>query len=383
MTKQTIKTTAAPNTDIFDIWHSTCLKGIAILMLLIHHCFMEPGRYKGQEVIFLTSERLVNYVALFFKICVCLFAFISAYAIAKKMMSLGEIKGRKLQIAIKNLVTTRIVKLLGGFIFVFLLVDAFALFYEPTRFAEIYGSEFPDAIGNFLLDGLGLAEILNTPTFLGTYWYYSLAIILILISPLMYLLARKIGSFSFLALMTVLSLTIDFSNRNIWHYVLCIAVGVVCAMENVITKMVNHSLSPHPGKNKILKFLLEALILFLLMIFRESSLKGELYFLWDAVIPVVLTAFCCEFIFKIPAVKEILWFLGKYSANIFLVHNYIRNIWFYDFTYSFKYPVLIVTVLLGISLVLSLLIEALKKFLHYNQFVNYIAKALETTQAAD
>lgn len=364
--------------DIFNVYNSNCLKGIAIIMLIIHHCFLSPKRYAGQTLTFLIPEGYINYVALFFKICVCLFAFISAYGITKKMMTVPVTDTKNLQISIKNIITSRIVKLLGSFIFVFLLVDLFALFYEPSRFAEVYGSAFPDAIANFVLDALGLAEILGTPTFLGTYWYYSLAIILIIVCPLMYLLAKKIGAFPFLALMAVINFTFAFGNRNIWHYVLCISTGVVCAMGNTITKLVYYKISRNPVTNGILKFATEAALLFILMILRESSLKGELYPFWDAVIPVAMTVFCCEFIFRIPVIKEILLFLGKYSANIFLVHNYIRNVWFYDFTYSFKYPVLIVTVLLGISLVLSLLIELLKKILHYNQFINKIVKLIET-----
>ena len=98
--------------------------------------------------------------------------------------------------------------------------------------------------------------------------------------------------------------------------------------------------------------------------------------MWDAVIPVVIVCFCCEFLFHVPVLKQILKFLGIYSANIFLVHNFIRSVWFYDFTYSFQYPLLILLVLLLNSLVLSIAIELLKKLLHYNQFLNVIIRKL-------
>lgn len=107
---------------------------------------------------------------------------------------------------------------------------------------------------------------------------------------------------------------------------------------------------------------------------REGPLKGVLYPFWDAVIPVMVTAFGCEFLFSLPGLKQVLRFLGVYSANIFLVHNYIRRVWFYDFTYSFKYPLLIVSVLMIISLMLSIGIEFLKKVLHYNEAVGKIVK---------
>lgn len=362
----------ASDKDIFHVYHSNCLKGIAIIMLLAHHCFLDPKRYKGQELIFIIPEPIWNYVALFFKICVCLFAFISAYGITKKLMESDISEETSLKSTFRKVITSRIIKLLGGFIFVFLLVDLFSLFYDPGRLAEIYGTAFPDCIGNFVIDMLGLAELFGTPTFLGTYWYYSLAIILIVICPFLYLLLKKVGTLPFLALMAVVNFTFTFGNRNIWHYFLCIGVGMVCASSNTITKIVNYQVSETPKSNSIRKFFAELLLLFILMIIREGSLKGELYPVWDAVIPVVVSAFCCEFIFRIPVIREILFFLGKYSANIFLVHNYIRKTWFYDFTYSFKYPLLIVTVLLVNSLILSLLIEGLKKVVHYNQFINKI-----------
>lgn len=95
---------------------------------------------------------------------------------------------------IGNMILSRVIRLLGGFIFVFLLVDIFALFYDPGRLAEIYGSVFPLNMEYYILDMLGLAQLLGTPTFLGTYWYYSLALILIVLVPLFYLLLEKVGS---------------------------------------------------------------------------------------------------------------------------------------------------------------------------------------------
>ena len=101
-------------------------------------------------------------------------------------------------------------------------------------------------------------------------------------------------------------------------------------------------------------------------------MKNILYPVFDAVIPVMLCAFCCEFIFIIPGVRRVLFFLGKYSANIFMVHNFILRIWFWDFSYSFCYPLLIVLVLLLISLALSVMIELLKKVLRYDRFLDLL-----------
>lgn len=56
----------------------------------------------------------------------------------------------------------------------------------------------------------------------------------------------------------------------------------------------------------------------------------------------------------------------------FLVHSFIRYVFFEEFTYSFKYFGLIVVVLFTISLGISILIELLKKWTNYNGAVNFI-----------
>lgn len=141
---QSIEGNIHKSQDIFGKYQSDCLKGIAIIMLIAHHCFLGPSRYKGQELIFIIPESVWNYVALFFKICVSLFVFISAYGLTKKMMSLPkDADSQTTHKFIGNMILSRVIRLLGGFIFVFLLVDIFALFYDPGRLAEIYGSVFP------------------------------------------------------------------------------------------------------------------------------------------------------------------------------------------------------------------------------------------------
>ena len=55
--------------DIFNVWNSNCLKGIAIVLLLFHHCFLRPDRYEGHMLKLLFSEETLNYYANFGKIC--------------------------------------------------------------------------------------------------------------------------------------------------------------------------------------------------------------------------------------------------------------------------------------------------------------------------
>lgn len=53
------------------------VKGVAILMMLFHHCFVSAERYAGYEMDFfpLTESQTIT-IASFFKICVALFVFL-------------------------------------------------------------------------------------------------------------------------------------------------------------------------------------------------------------------------------------------------------------------------------------------------------------------
>lgn len=60
-------------------------------------------------------------------------------------------------------------------------------------------------------------------------------------------------------------------------------------------------------------------------------------------------------------IKKFLIFLGKHSSNIFMMHTFFMMIYWQDFIYSFRYPILIYSVLLICSVVTSIIIEKFKE----------------------
>lgn len=97
---------------------------------------------------------------------------------------------------------------------------------------------------------------------------------------------------------------------------------------------------------------------------------------FEGLMTITLIGFMFEFINPIPVVGRVLKFLGVYSMNIFLIHNFIRVCWYYDFTYSFKYPVLIVGVLLVVSLVVAIVIDLIKKLVRWDKLISVLQKKL-------
>lgn len=72
---QSIEGNILKSQDIFGKYQSDCLKGIAIIMLIAHHCFLGPSRYKGQELI-LSYLNQCGIMLLFSLKYVCRFLFL-------------------------------------------------------------------------------------------------------------------------------------------------------------------------------------------------------------------------------------------------------------------------------------------------------------------
>lgn len=79
---------------------------------------------------------------------------------------------------------------------------------------------------------------------------------------------------------------------------------------------------------------------------------------------------------RIPGLNRAAEFIGRHSMNIFFFHAFLYQNWFYDFTYSLRYPALIFLFLLGSSLLFSVLVEGLKKLLHFDRHTNSLSDKL-------
>ena len=199
-------------TDIFNVFYSNCLKGVAVVILLFHHCFLRPNRYEGHTLKLILPEYYLNYLASFGKICVSLFVFVSAYGLTKKLMSLDKKQTVPYTEGAGKVVGTRLVKLLGNFMFVFICIVLACAVLNASVLTNCYGTKFPDNAEYFLLDMFGLANYLDTPSLKATFWYYGLAIFIVLAVPLLYLLLKKLDSFLFMAFMVIVNFFFSFYN---------------------------------------------------------------------------------------------------------------------------------------------------------------------------
>lgn len=362
------------NTNSFTTADTGKIKGWAIILMFIHHCFLSPDRYEGQTVIFDPfPEPFFNHAALSMKICVALFVFISAYGItiSYKKKSNG-LKGMSSQI-VQRSVYRRGVKLWMNFFFIFVLAQLWSLIViRGGRYTFVYGGGFKGVL-HFVVDMLGLAELFGTPSFLATFWYISLAWMIIFMIPLLIFVYNKAGGAVLIAICIAVCAMFPVTPEHTFayfpRYIVVIGAGIIAADIDLFTIMKNKRIVCKP-----VKFVVYVIAFFLLLYTRYLGVSQTVTAIADAAIAVVNCALFCEFVNRWPVIRNILAFIGKYATDMFLIHNFIRVVWYYDFTYSFKYWWLILLVLLGISLGVSIVIEEVKKLTRFNKLTERIAE---------
>ena len=349
---------------------SNILKCAAIMLMLAHHLFMYADQPDFPQLIYgpLLSNpwRLASFGQLS-KLCVTIFVFITAYGTTRSY--LADNMEDESRIVEKS--TGRLVKLLVNFQFVYII--AFALcplggknwftLYSPSRLENLFFA---------LCDFLGLSYILQTPSYNSAWWYMSLAVTLVLLLPWLIKPCRRLGAYVLLpGLLLVRWLDVEFV---LFRYMLITLVGVILAEYGTVERVKNwYDRAILPVKAGLLLPCL--------------GLTGAVSVLWlragDNLLDVYEVLLCLPVSLlvllipaRIPYLNRAAEFVGKHSMNMFFVHAFIYQNWFYDFTYSLRYPALIYLFLFASSLAASVVIEQLKKWLRVDRLVNLVSKGL-------
>lgn len=347
---------------------SLCLKGIAIIILIYHHCFASANRFEGYTVDFFPfSQDAVIDFSYYCKICVAIFAFITGYG-----LYFSASKNKLDAKSCAKWTSSRLIKTMGGFWIVYLitliLTEVFAGF-ATERYCEdgmIRGAVYG------VIDFMGLANAFDTPTLCATWWYMSAAIFFILAIPFLVKFSNKFGFFVTIALLAFIPrvLQIGFpGTTNGYSFVTALILGMAFAKYGLFEKLADLKWAKNEKADMALKFLpVLALVAVSIIVYNRVPIK-DFWELHYAIIPMIFIYFCKVYIVRIPVVKQVLAFFGKHSMNIFLVHTFFRYTFFMDFTYSFEKFWLIALVLFGVSLGVSIVLEAFKKLIRYNKLI--------------
>ncbi|MDO4975928.1 MAG: acyltransferase family protein [Eubacteriales bacterium] len=352
------------------------VKGVAIISMMFHHCFVTNVKFAKYGVSFapFSQGRLIQF-ALWAKVCVGIFVFLSAYGITISLRKLYD--GKKYNRENLSWMTVRrIWKILTGFWPIYIIVIIGCKIWAPASFA-VYKSGISRII-YILFDFFAVSEIFDTPKMIGTWWYLGLAFMEILVLPFLYAFYRRYGAFITITLSYFLPYVLGLSMTNFLRYLPTMVLGIWFAQDNLFPVIRRWEL-PKLGIliTRIVEFIfLLAVILF--SVWMKTSKFGKAHTnISDSIAPMAVILFTYLFLSVVPIVRNILKVLGVYSMNIFLFHNFIRARWFEGFTYSFRYWWLITLVLLLDTFVFSVIVEVVKKYSGYERLVSYIEGRLQ------
>lgn len=333
---------------------SLVVKGVAIMLLLLYHLFHEKA---------VLNEMMVNYApfsesaflqfAGFGNICVAVFVFLTAYGI-----SLDVFKEEKYTIkGIYNKSAKRFGKMMLNFFLVYVTMNLLCIGH--LNYGSLYGNGKQGLLQMFC-DAIGFSTILGTPILNGTWWYMKLAYIFIFLVPLLAIVTKKVGKTALL-LGFFLPFVVQMDS-DVERYFFVSVVGVVAAHENWLEKIMN--LKIHP----IVWWLVALPGSVLCILIRQNAVVKDFYWNYiDAVIAFVIVCITITTVGRVPIVNSILGFLGKHSMNIFLAHTFFYMIVWRKYVYYFEYAIVTFIILLGVSLLYSVVLEwiktSVKKFL--------------------
>ena len=360
--------------------HTMQMKGIAIIILLFHHCFLNAQRWatvpyeklattKGWGYYPISfapfSSHTIQYLASFSKICVAMFVFMTGYGMWVSYES------QKKKTTMSNYIKKRMVTLMTGFLIIFVVTEILAI---PTgRFIEVYGHDFRSVV-YMIIDALGLAKLLGTPLFCLTWWYMRLAIVLIMIFPFVHSIMEKYQWVVVVASIIVPRACGFGQSTDLFRYLLAYTLGMYFAQHDLLAR-IKEKFMEQNVVGKLLSLIVSLIGLAVIIKCRQNAWIGWKYLdFWDGFAAMYVIVLSYIYILNGKWIVKGLGFLGKHSMNIFLIHSFYRDVFFHEFTYSFYYAWLDYIVLMAISLVTSIVLEWFKKLIRYEKFIDWVKR---------
>lgn len=339
--------------------HTLILKGILILMLLFHHIFYPDMLDEYAVDTFIKDPLMQLSLVTWFKICVAGFCFITAYGMTRKFMSMPQ---RKID-NYAEVVAVRLVKLEMMVWFIYIL----AVFYKKfiMNLGLDYGYNHVQSAIYMLFDMLGLARYAGTPMINVTWWYLPLSILLIFSMPFIFYAYSK-WRYLLIGPVCLLPTVIFMKTDILYTELLPVAMlGTAFAYENWFEKIKQWNRSWRKP------------VLFIVLIFCgwfSFEVNRYVYYYLSWLLIFFLPILVQEYISYVPVLSHFLKFIGTQATNIFLIHTFIYYYFYAETIYSLCNSWKIYIAVLLLSLLVSVIIECLKKLLCYNKLIDLVCK---------
>lgn len=357
---------------------TSVIKGIAIILLLLHHMFSADllathllSWYPFHEAF---GEMWLRFCAMG-KICVSLFAFLSGYGIYISYTHSIIKKNRD----VRQWYIERFFALFNRYwliyFFVFIsgcILNKFLSLNNPVVTSWFFMNGYTASIIYVLLDMFGMSVFFGTPCLIGPSWYMGAAAFFVLFLPVLLFIANKFGDITTLVLIIILPrvLGISFTGTNTaLPFLFIFFLGVLCAKYNWLRKNLF-------SINRVIYFVISC-ILFCAFTYLYNVLDYKIlsFFHWG-IYPFYCILWINEFFIDIPPVRFVFAFLGKHSRNIFLVHIILLLNYETYMIYCFQNFFLCMGVFLISSIVFSVLIDKIANLLHWDEVILMIKNDL-------
>ena len=321
-------------------YDSNVLKGIALLLLLLHHLFYQKtGLFDDAQLY--KNIYIVNYLGQFGKLCVAIFVFLSGYG-----LTIQANKSTRIQLC--DFYKRRFTKLYLNYWLIWILFVPIGIFFFNRTLDIVYINHIYERL---LIDVFGLSFAFGFYGYNATWWFYSCIIILYVLFPFLYKLLGKFDGVLF-----ILGLSIYIFNfpifRAINQYFISFIVGMIMA-NGIKINFLSYKI--------INKYLL--IILFVLGCSCRNLLCNYAILL-DAFICVIGTILFKQISLWSP-VANFLAFIGKHSMNIFLFHTFIYLYYLKEYVFFSRNPLVIYLTLLMLCLLISISLENIKKIIGF------------------
>lgn len=347
---------------------SSIAKGIGILMMFCHHLFYSSELIARKTVgLTLVFEPLGRHYLVLLaqgcKACVAVFVFITGYGTFLQVSKLLSKRTQPNQVATYAL--KHHVYLLLSMQFIYVIWACFGTLSGQKTLAAVYGGKgITKGVFYFFIDIMGLAKAFGTPTYNKTWWYLSLAIVLIYLVPLLTLVARRVGSWSLLALACLVPPLMGWSmNGIITKYVPVAILGMAFAQYGLFER--GGMLRDKRARE------IAGLVMGVALIGVAMYLRHKVGFKW--LFEAISAVLVCRLAISLESLGDkALAFVGKHSSNMFMFHTFIYSTFFSRQVYSLRYWWAIIGGLLVVSLLVSIATEWLKRCMRYDRLCDAI-----------
>lgn len=219
----------------------------------------------------------------------------------------------------------------------------------------------PGSFRKFIMNALVLENSYN-----GAWWYMFAYAALVLSSPLLMKLVKKANSVVVLGVGFIIYCAAYYVRfkmtgtgwllgkfglfgMTLFEYL----IGVVCCKQKVVSSLYAVWEKFRKEVRCILVLILMAAMLYVRTIVVPSSFVAP------------VTGFAVMILFhfwkKPKIVQGLFLFVGQHSTNIWMTHMFFYSVLLKDFVYMAKYPLLIFLLMMGITIVLSMLLQLIEK----------------------